>query len=61
MTRSNYFATLLDLFSSHIEATDERTEYEIQEKILTFIEENPVTEYDGHDPYEGDGNFAENH
>lgn len=42
MRRKDYFGTLLALFSQHIEATDERTEYEIQEKILTFIEENEV-------------------
>lgn len=59
--RKEYFQTLLNLFEQHIEATDERTEYELEEKILTFIENNSVPEYDGNDPYEGDGNFAENH
>lgn len=59
--RNQYFETLLEMFSSHIEASDYRTECELKEKILTYIEENPVPEYDGYDPYEGDGNFAENH
>lgn len=42
--RKEYFQTLLNLFESHIEATDERKEYELEEQILTFIEENPVPE-----------------
>jgi len=63
MTRSQYFEELLDMFSTHIETRDYRTECEIQDKILTFIEENKVPEEggDGYDPYEGDGNFAANH
>lgn len=44
--RKEYFQTLLNLFESHIEATDERKEYELEEQILTFIEENPVPDYD---------------
>jgi hypothetical protein len=61
MTRSNYFETLLDMFEQHIQATEIRTEYEIQEKILTFIEENNVPEPDYEGDYLGDGNFADNH
>lgn len=59
--RTQYFEHLLNLFSQHIEATDERKEYEIQEKILSYIDNNPVPEYDHDGPYEGDGNSAENH
>lgn len=63
MRRQKYFDELLDMFMQHIEEKDYRTELEIQEKILTFIEENPIPEEDGdmYDPYLGDGNFADNH
>lgn len=49
------------MFEQHIQANDIRTEYEIQEKILTFIEENIVPEPDYEGDYLGDGNFADNH
>ncbi len=61
MTREKYFDVLLEMFEQHIEATDARTEYEIQEKILTFIEENNVPEPDYEGDYLGDGVFADNH
>jgi len=64
MTRNQYFDELLTMFESHIEATDARHEFEVQQIILTFIEENPIPAEDGEgatDPYLGDGNFADNH
>lgn len=56
MTRNTYFSHLLDLFSSHIEATDPRTEYELQEKILSFIEENNVPSHDEENIFESEDN-----
>lgn len=63
MRRQKYFDELLEMFTEHIEAKSYPDEYEIQEKILTFIEKNPVPEEDGdgYDPYLGDGVFADNH
>lgn len=61
MNRQEYFDHLLELFEKHIEAKDIRTEYEIQDSILHFIEENPVPEIDGEGEYLGDGIFADNH
>lgn len=49
--RNQYFETLLSLFSQHIEETDERKEHEIKEKILSFIEENPIPEYEKTEVY----------
>jgi len=63
MRRQQYFEELLDMFTDYIEAKEYPAEVEIQERILTYIEKNPVPEEDGdgYDPYEGDGNFADNH
>lgn len=59
--RSDYFESLLEMFTKHIEASDPRTEWELQNQILTFIETNELPEADYEGPYEGDGKFAENH
>lgn len=61
MNRQEYFDRLLEMFEKHIEATDLRTESEIQDSILHFIEENQVPEIDGEGEYLGDGVFAKNH
>lgn len=40
VNRDNLFDRLLDLFGKHIEASDLRTEEEIKEQILQFIDTN---------------------
>lgn len=63
MTRTEYFEQLLERFEKHIEAKDYRTETEIKDGILNWIENNPLPDPDEDENggYEGDGNFAPNH
>ena len=63
MTRNKYFNELLEKFERHIEATDARTEWEIQVDILNFIEKNRLPDED-HESVPSDwwtGPIADNH
>ena len=40
MNREEYFEQLLEMFEKHIQATDLRSEHEIEEQIFAFIDNN---------------------